>query len=102
MDEISQLQSICEQKVELLRKLREDCERLESKPSFIEGASSNKQSGKVKRQHLIGEGMTERIDWALQNIEGNHNKLPSKLDDLKSSLDVVSHTLSGEIVIKAS
>jgi CorA-like Mg2+ transporter protein len=61
MDEISQLQSICEQKVELLSSLREDCVKLETK-AFIEGAASNEQSGKAKRQHLIGEGMTERID----------------------------------------
>ena len=80
MDEISQLYSISEQKVEYLNKLREDCETLEpSAPGNAHGLTES------YRHDLI-----DRIDGAIKIIKSNHELMPRILGDLKGSLDVVS------------
>lgn len=83
MDEISQLCSISEQKIEYLNKLRGDCQTLESSTP-----------GKV---HELTESyrseMIDRIDEAVKIIRSNHELMPRILGDLKGSLDVVSSEL---------
>ena len=83
MDEISQLYSISEQKIEYLNKLREDCETLEP-------LASRKADGArlMPRRHMI-----DRIDEAIKLIKSNHELMPRILGDLKGSLDVVSSDL---------
>lgn len=87
MDEISQIQSAAEQKLEFLQLLRVDCEGLEARPSLCEVVpqQTSASDSPVPKE----ETMTERVDWAIKTIKGNHLKLPAALDDLKSSLDVV-------------
>ena len=80
MDEISQLYSISEQKIEYLHKLREDCDTLEPlAPRKVDGARE------TRRCHMI-----DRIDEAVKLIKSNHELMPRILGDLKGSLDVVS------------
>ena len=83
MDEISQLYSISEQKIEHLNKLREDCDPLEP-------PAHGKADGARETRccHMI-----ERIDEAIKLIKSNHELMPRILGDLKGSLDVVSSGL---------
>ena len=83
MDEISQIYSISEQKIEYLNKLREDCEAL--KPSAPAKAGALTESDR--------RDMIDRIDGAIKMIRSNHKMMPRILDDLKGSLDVVSRDL---------
>lgn len=83
MDEISQLYSISEQRIEYLNKLREDCETLE--PPAPGNADRLTESC---RCHMI-----DRIDRAIKLIKSNHELMPRILGDLKGSLDVVSSDL---------
>ena len=80
MDEISQLYSISDQKIEYLNKLREDCEILEASAP--------------RKVHELAESyrreMIDRIDKAIKIIRSNHKLMPRILGDLKGSLDVVS------------
>ena len=83
MDEISQLYSIAEQKIEYLNKLRGDCETVEpSTPREVHGFTESYR----------GE-MIDRIDEAIKLIRSNHELMPRILGDLKGSLDVVSSEL---------
>ena len=83
MDEISQLCSISEQKIEYLNKLRGDCETLEpSAPRKAHGLTESYRSE-----------MIDRIDEAIKIIRSNHELMPRILGDLKGSLDVVSSEL---------
>ena len=83
MDEISQLCSISEQKIEYLNKLRGDCETLEPPaPSKVHGLTESYRSE-----------MIDRIDEAIKIIRSNHELMPRILSDLKGSLDVVSSEL---------
>lgn len=80
MDEISQLYSISEQKIEYLNKLREDCETLEpSAPRKVYGLTES-----YRRE------MIDRIEEVIKIIRSNHELMPRILGDLKASLDVVS------------
>ncbi len=83
MDEISQIYSISEQKIEYLNKLREDCEKLE--PSASGKARALTESDR--------RDMIDRIDGAIKIIRSNHEMMPRILGDLKGSLDVVSRDL---------
>lgn len=83
MDEISQLHSIAEQKIEYLNKLRGDCKTLEpSSPMKVHGLTERYRSE-----------MIDRIDEAIKIIRSNHELMPRILGDLKGSLDVVSSEL---------
>ena len=81
MDEICQIHESSLQKIEFLGKLREHCETLEK--SYYDEATY--------RQVLErGELLTERIDEAVSHIRKNSENFPSLINDLKSSLNVVS------------
>ena len=83
MDEISQIYSISEQKIDYLNKLREDCETLEpSGPGKAHGLTESYR-----------RDMIDRIDGAIKLIKSNHELMPRILGDLKGSLDVVSSDL---------
>ena len=83
MDEISQLYSISEQKIEYLNKLREDCNTLgPPAPGKADGARE------TRRCYMI-----DRIDEAIKLIKSNHELMPRILGDLKGSLDAVSSEL---------
>ena len=89
MDEISQLYSISEQKIEYLNKLREDCETLEPPaPRKIDVGTHGIHGTYDYRRDMI-----DRIDGAIKLIKSNHELMPRILGDLKGSLDVVSNDL---------
>ena len=88
MDELSQIYSISEQKIEYLRKLKVDCEALVTEAS------------NYKNEILESErrDMVDRIDWAIKTLRSNHERIPSILGDLKSSLDVVRDPKKAEFI----
>ena len=83
MDEISQIYSIYEQKLEFLKKLGGTCRVFESEQN---------QARAVQREEpgITGKTMTEQIDWAVSTLRSNHEGLPRTLKDLRNSLDDVS------------
>ncbi len=76
MDEISQIYSIYEQKLDFLDRLRKNCGLLEDEHNVA-------SAGQKK-------AMIEQIDWAVNQLRSNHEGLPRTLHDLRNSLDDVS------------
>ena len=88
MDEITQLYSIYEQKLDFLSKLRRDCEIIEkSTQPPITAAQSQSSAGETASEPC--KTMTEQVDWAVDQLTSNHNGLPRTLTDLRNSLDDV-------------
>lgn len=88
MDEITQLYSIYEQKLDFLSKLRKDCEIIEkSTRPLITAAQSQSSAGETESEPC--KTMTEQVDWAVDQLTSNHNGLPRTLTDLRNSLDDV-------------
>ncbi len=83
MDEISQIYSIYEQKLDFLDRLRKNCELLEDKHN-VASTGLNQEFGNT------GRAMVEQIDWAVNKLRSNHEGLPRTLHDLRNSLDDVS------------
>ena len=88
MDEMSQIYSIYEQKLEFLEKFRKDCEM------FLEKEPNAATTGLTTSLHEgfgnTGKAMAEQIDWAIDLLRSNHEGLPRTLNDLRNSLDDVS------------
>ena len=82
MDEVSQLISHSEHKIDALQRLRVHCQNLaKHHTQAIESHADGPVATKV---------LTDRVDWAIQLIKEDHRKLPGLLAELKGSLDVVS------------
>ena len=64
--------------LQFLRNLRKDCEQFD--------LEANGQAHNVK-----GTTSVERIDWAANIVNGNHDLLANTLEDLSDSMLAVSH-----------
>lgn len=79
MDEISQINEISMQKIEFLGKLREHCKSLKL-------ARLHHILGSINEKSLL----VQRVDEAVKQIEKDNENLPRLINDLKTSLDVVT------------
>lgn len=91
MDEISQIYSISERKVDFLIRLKRDFQALEDSDQE-EGSAEDiivldvpKPSADSRARDL----MIRRIEKAMQYIKIHHEGLPGTLNDLRSSLEDV-------------
>ncbi len=93
MDEISQIYSISERKVDFLERLRRDCGALEEVSEQQEGPAEDRNVLELPRPSANArtrELMIRRIDRAIHQIKANHEGLPGTLNDLRNSLNDVS------------
>ena len=93
MDEVSQIHSIAERKIDFLERLRQDCEVVEEDAEQPEEPVDDYNviaSPGLSADPHIRKLMIQRIDKAIQYIKANHERLPGTLNDLRNSLDDVS------------
>ena len=90
MDEVTQLYSIYEQKLNFLSKLRKDCVNWANSANF--GTFRDQSQGSTVGNDSDDESsktMIEQVDWAVDQLKTNHEGLPRTLTDLRNSLDDV-------------
>ena len=90
MDEISQLQSVSQRKLDFLGKLRQDFQAILNRP---ESADVNTRHADIPHTRSLPAADPQTCEWAINRIEGainrvkaDHEALPEILNDLKSSL----------------
>lgn len=88
MDEVTQLHSIYEQKLDFLSKLRKDCEVIQNS-SGPDTFGDQNQASTTGNDCEPSKTMTEQVDWAVDQLKANHEGLPRTLTDLRNSLDDV-------------
>ena len=93
MDEVSQIYSISERKLEFLTRLRRDCD------SMIESTEGTDLSAAELNDNLRLQPTadnhtrnltTNMVDHAISRIKADNEELPKMLNDLRNSLDDVS------------
>lgn len=89
MDEISQISSIAERKLDFLKRLRQDCENI-TEVHTTPGLDTDDAAVRTRSlPHTDAESRAltlKLIDNAIAHIKAEHERLPEILNDLKSSL----------------
>lgn len=81
IEEISQIISISNRKLDFLERLRQDCVALDMDNDINIDDSAHEMTA------------VQRIDWATDLIKKNYSHMQRTRDDLKLSLDVVSYSI---------
>ena len=95
MDEVSQILSISERKIDFLERLKqdyailEDSEQSDSLREYRDEHELPRPSTDMRSHELI----IRRIDNVIRHIRVNHEGLPGTLNDLRNSLDDVTMTI---------
>ena len=95
MDEVSQIYSISERKLDFLERLKKDCVNIDEKNELEKDTITPDFSKPFAAPH-IRELMINRIDDAMRHIRENHEGLPGVLNDLRNSLDDVRPSHSSD------
>ena len=95
MDEVSQILSISERKIDFLERLKQDYAILEDseQPDSLTEYRNAQELPRPSTNMRSHELMVRRIDNAIQHIKVNHEGLPGTLNDLRNSLDDVTMTM---------
>lgn len=89
MDEISQIYSVSQRKLDFLEKLKQDFEAMSDKPISADAATRH---ANIPQTRSLPAADTRTCEWAISSIEdaisrvkADHEALPEILNDLKSS-----------------
>lgn len=93
MDEIFQIYSISERKLDFLERLKRDYEILDQDPDhageLVEDHHLFNPLQPTANARKAPKIMVNKIDYAMQRIKASHEALPGILNDLRNSLDDV-------------
>ena len=95
MDEISQIYSISERKIDFLERMKRDFKAPEDDSDQGEGPTDDYNVLDLPRPSADGHArdlIIRRIDKAMRYIRAHHEGLPGTLNDLRNSLDDVYHS----------
>ena len=98
MDEISQIYSVSQRKLDFLGKLRQDFQAMLSRPVSADVTTRHAEIPQTRSLPAADpqtcEWAINRIDGAISRVKADHEALPDILDDLQSSLHDVCLPLS--------